>query len=87
MGYTVHVTMRPGATRRYLHDLIDGRRAGIMDAVAGERGWIWYENPDCGELPFHRLHTSRIESVKEDGEDMVVTTMNTIYRFTPIKCA
>jgi hypothetical protein len=81
--YEVHITMRPGATRRYTHELVDGKRAGIMDATPGQRGWIWYHDPDDASIPFHRVHTSVVESVKDVGKDIVVTTMNTIYRFTP----
>lgn len=84
-SYTAHVTMRPGATRRFLHDMIDGQRAGIMEATPGERGWLWYYNGEETEFgyPYHRLHTSPIESVAMDGGDIVITTMNTIYRLSP----
>ena len=85
--YKLTVTMRPGATRRYIHDVCDGRRAGIMEAEVGKRGWLWYFN-DCEEdlvgSPYHRLHTSFIESVVYEGKDIVITTMNTVYRLNAI---
>jgi len=82
-NYEVHVTTRPGSTRRILHELVDGKRAGVMEAVPGQRGWLWYRNDDDSGYPYHRLHTSTIESVENIGEDIVITTMNTVYRLTP----
>lgn len=83
MRYRVHIKMRPGATKRYCHTIIDGRPAGIMEATPGERGWFWYQSEDDSNCPYHRLHTSVISSVARDRDDIVITTMNTIYRFTP----
>ena len=86
--YILSVTMRDGATRRYIHDLADGARAGIMEAKPGHRGWLWYYNeydPTFDGSPYHRLHTSVIQSVEHDGSDIVIVTQNTIYRLTAIE--
>ena len=85
--YKLSITMRPGATRRFIHDVCDEKPAGIMEAEVGKRGWLWYYNDYDEGLsgsPYHRLHTSVIESVVYEGDDIVITTMNTVYRLNAV---
>ena len=85
--HKLSVTMRNGATRRYIHDMADGRSAGVMLAEPGKRGWLWYlgdEDP-YDWSPYHRVHTSIIETVENEGDDIVITTQNTIYRLVAVE--
>lgn len=87
MKYKLSVTMRDGAARRDIHDEVDGAPAGVMYAEPGERGWLWYrsEVTPYDWSPYHRLNTSTVERVEYDGDDIVITTRNTVYRLVAVK--
>lgn len=73
------VEMKPGKTRRYLHDHVEGKPCYIGDAEPRQRGFIWYYDDD--EAKWTYVHTSVIQSVKrtENDAEVDIVTENTIY--------
>ena len=85
MSYRVHIETLPGGRRQKFHSMIEGQKAEIMEAVVGQRGWLWINLSDDPDIPYHRLHTSEIQSVEKEGLDkVVITTLNTKYILTEI---
>lgn len=67
-----------------LYDDIDGNVCYLAYFNVGERGWFLYEADDVISIP-HRIHTSIVKDVKYDrGNQMIVTTQNTQFTFSPI---
>lgn len=52
----------------------------------GERGWFLCDVDDGTEHPVHRIHTSKVRSVKylDGGNKVIVNTENTNYEFTDL---
>lgn len=73
------VEMKPGKTRRFLHNLVEGAKCCIGDVELFHRGFIWYYDEEKRKWSY--IHTSSIQSVKrtENDEKVDITTDNTIY--------
>lgn len=64
------------------HDAILGSVCYLAYLNVGERGWFLYEAEDwCGYEAAHRIHTSVIEHVKYNDNQVIVITENTKYIF------
>jgi len=83
--YFINVT--PKANTRYnpMHDLVQNTEAVILEAKIGERGWIAYKLEEDIQTPWHRLHTSNIEDIKEEDSMIRVVTENTLYILTKVE--
>lgn len=69
----------PGKSLRYLHLDVMETPCYVEDIEEGQRALIMYK-PDYDDR-YHRLHTSRVESIRREKNDKLVeiTTQNTIY--------
>lgn len=68
----------------YVHAIIQGKMATIIDAEVGQRGWITYYDED--DMTWHRIHTSPIQNITLDGNgNICIETENTLYNLTKIK--
>lgn len=84
--YIIETRRKEGSPSNYVQDEVNGQAGGIMHAVVGERGWIWFASQDeVGDVewgygcPFHRLHTSTIQSIVETEDAITIETRNTYY--------
>lgn len=74
---------KPSRSLTFAHTEIMDRPCILLRLEAGDVGWFAV-SPHYDPASLHRFHTSRIKSVKEDGDDVVVETMNTFYRFRKV---
>jgi hypothetical protein len=82
-NYRIYITSKKKFNP--IHEKIHGREGGIMEATVGERGWLFYKDEEDAkifyEIPWHRVHTSLIESVEQDESgNIFITTENTYYK-------
>lgn len=70
---------------RDIHEEVLGRECYIVSAEVGCRGLLKYL-PDYDDR-YHRLNTSTIVSVASDksGDEVIIETVNTIYRLSELK--
>lgn len=71
--------VKNGHTKHYIHNEVEGRECFIVELEKGERALLKYK-PDY-DVDYHRLHTSTVldYTVSEDGNDVVIETLNTVY--------
>lgn len=83
--YIIKDVIPKNGIMRDIHEEVLGRRCYIIYAEAGNRGLLKYL-PDYDDT-YHRLHTSTIVMVDDKSNDgeVIIETVNTIYRLSEIK--
>lgn len=83
--YIIKDVIPKNGIMRDIHEEVLGRRCYIISAEVGCRGLLKYL-PDYDDR-YHRLHTSTIVSVKDgkSGDEVIIETVNTIYRLSEIR--
>jgi len=87
--YIIQITEKENSTYKFYQTWINNHQGVILEANVGERGWFAYKlekekdmlNPEDALSPWHRVHTSIVESVIETEDGIEVVTENSIYRF------
>lgn len=80
--YRLGVHPKNKGSYSFVHSMIDGKVATIIDLPIGKRGWFAVLVEDDY---WDRIHTSIVEDVEvTDGGSVKLTTRNTIYTFTKI---
>lgn len=89
--YRMTIHPKEGTPFNPIHEQANNTISVILDVEVGKRGWINYmveENIWSNENYWHRIHTSTIEKIEVDNDNLIngikIYTMNTVYEFVRI---
>ena len=83
--YIMSVKAKENVRYNPLHDEIDGCEAVILEAKAGDIGWMSYKYEDCMYHGWHTMHTSLINGVDEHDGVVTIETRNSVYTLKEIE--